>query len=76
MALLIRAGGCTAAVQFEIELVSPDRQSARQGLQSLEITAQGSVLLGAGHGLLLPEGQLLQHLGGWATAVVTNPREP
>ena len=63
-------------MQLEIELIAPDRQPARQGLESLEVAAQRAVLLRAGHGLVLPKGQLLEHLGGRTTAVVAHPRKP
>ena len=34
------------------------------------------MLLRAGHGLVLPKGQLLEHLGGRTTAVVAHARKP
>ena len=63
-------------MQLQVELIPPDRQLGRQGLQPLEIGAQAAVLLGHRLGLLLPEGQLFQHLGGGAAAVIAHPRQP
>ena len=76
VALLIRTAGGAAAVQLQIELIPPHRQLPRQGRQRFQVGPQGAVPLARGHGLRLPEGQLLEHLGGGPAAVVPHPRQP
>ena len=76
VALLIRPAGGTAAVQLQIELIAPHRQLRRQRRQPRQVPAQAAVGLGGGQRLLLPELQLLEHLGGGATAVITNTGQP
>ena len=76
VALLIRPAGGTAAMQLEIELITPHRQPCSQGLEGRQIIAQAAVPLRTGEGLLLPQLKLLQHLRRGAAAMVTHPRQP
>ena len=76
VALLIRPTGGTASMQLQVELIPPHRQLGRQGRQPLEIGAQGAMVLGYGGRLQLPQRQLLQQLGGGATPVIADPRQP
>ena len=76
VALLVGAAGGAAPVQLQVELIAPHRQPGRQGLQLGQVLAQAAVALGQGLGLVLPELQLLEHLGGGATAVVAHARQP
>ena len=76
VAFLVGAAGGTAAVQLQIELIAPHGQRWRQGFEAIEVGAQAAVALRAGQGLVLPQLQLLQHLGGGTAAVIAHPRQP
>jgi hypothetical protein len=74
VALLVGSAGGDAPVQLQVELIAPHRQPLRQGLDSARYWAQAAVALGQGLRLMLPELQLLQHLGRGAAAVVAHAR--
>ena len=63
-------------MQLQVELIAPDRQLGRQGLQIGQKAAQAPMALGRGGRLPLPERQLFQHLGGGAAAMVAHARQP
>ena len=77
---LIGPAGGTAAVQLQIELIAPHRQLPCPRLKARQVLAQAAVLLGCQGrtrpGLVLPERQLLEHLGGGTAAVIAHPRQP
>ena len=80
MPFLIGPAGGTAAVQLQIELVAPHRQLPCPRLKASQVLAQAAVLLGCQGGtragLVLPQRQLLEHLGGGTAAVIAHPRQP
>ena len=76
VALLIRAAGGAAAMELQVELITPHRQPRSERFEPIEIVPQRAVPLRAGQRLLLPELKLLQHLLGGATTVIAHTRQP
>ena len=76
VALLIGARCSTSAVQLQVKLIAPNRQPRCQRLEFGQIAPQTAVVLGGRLRLLLPEPQLLQHLGGGAATVVAHSGQP
>ena len=76
MALLVGAAGGAAAVQFQVELIAPHRQTRAAGLQAGQVVAQAAVALGQRFWTVAPQAQLLQHFGTGAAAVVAHARQP
>ncbi len=76
VAFLVGAAGGTAPVQFQVQLIAPDRQPRRQWLQLGQVLAQAAVAQRRHRRLPLPQRQLLQHLGGGPAAVIAHPRQP
>ena len=76
VALLIRPAGGAGPMQFEVELIAPERQLRRQGLQLQQVAPRRTEASRCAQGLVLPQGQLIQHFAAGAAAVIPHPRQP